>query len=913
MRHLLRHEATLGADRHDHRVLHLLRFHQAEDLGAEVLRPVGPADAAARHLAEAQVHAFDPRRIDEDLVERARQRQIGDLAALELDRDQRAGLPFLVGLEEIGADRRLHRIDEVTQDAVLVEALHILQFLLDAGDDLFLLGVALRGCRRARIEARVEQFDNVGDDDVVLHQRRPHVVLRIGHADLPQIARQRADKRDVAPAETAGKRQRVEAVILGGAAHHHQECGFQPRLALVELDRRAVATFQQHVVEPDVARAFVFGLDVEGALIDHAEAHVFQHRHALRQRQRPRKTPYFQAHRALLFLQPVVKIDAERPLLAQAFDHADVGRRHARRIGVLEAGGKGVAIAREQPARCFRRVGQRQRLRQPISPGADDVGDRVFQRHPIDVRGRPAGAADDEVHPHQRAFGEERIERRDVADKGACQIVADFRADMAVVAFARHEYQHRDKTVEAVAPRQNAHARPLVELHDGERKLVKRVLVDLEQFVARIMFEHVGERLAEMARRIKAGARLDIGDLAAQIRNVVRRARIGGGGEQADDTKFADQVAGGIEAFDADVIEIDAPVHVRVDIGLGDDQRPRLFEKRHDLRRDLEQLLAAAQHAQLARTHDAEPAVEVRLQVVAVEDIVAHADKGEIVGEQPFEEFDRFRDLIHRQRRRIGLQLGDDGVDALAHRPPVLHRKPHLAEHRLQRLHDGFAQRLVFDRIDVNVDETFARAASGIRRAESGELAGRVALDAEDRMRDQPHGEMPLGQLTHHRVEQERHVVVDDLDHRDRFAIAGGFERQRLEADLRRARLALAEEIPRRARRASPDRRRRNARRPQGTARAKSCARKLSGMVRWLPDSAAPACSMVRRAVLSTSSPEVRASMRSSRWQGRSVEADGSLHLPQRGVESNTPFGDAVVTAVLRLRSLLSQGNALTG
>ena len=85
---MFRHEAALGADRHDHGVLDLLRLDQAEDFGAEILRPVGPADAAARDLAEAQVHAFDARRIDEDLVERPRQRQAVDLAAVELDRDQ---------------------------------------------------------------------------------------------------------------------------------------------------------------------------------------------------------------------------------------------------------------------------------------------------------------------------------------------------------------------------------------------------------------------------------------------------------------------------------------------------------------------------------------------------------------------------------------------------------------------------------------------------------------------------------------------------------------------------------------------------------------------------------------------------------------------------------------------------------
>src|SRR5262245_30857129 len=60
-RQALWHKAALGADRHDHGVLDLLRFHEAEDLGAEILRPVGPAQATARNLAEAQVNTFDTR------------------------------------------------------------------------------------------------------------------------------------------------------------------------------------------------------------------------------------------------------------------------------------------------------------------------------------------------------------------------------------------------------------------------------------------------------------------------------------------------------------------------------------------------------------------------------------------------------------------------------------------------------------------------------------------------------------------------------------------------------------------------------------------------------------------------------------------------------------------------------------
>ena len=62
-------EAALRAHRHDDGVLDLLRLDQAQDLGAEVLAPVGPAKAAARHLSEAQMDPFHARAVDEDLAQ----------------------------------------------------------------------------------------------------------------------------------------------------------------------------------------------------------------------------------------------------------------------------------------------------------------------------------------------------------------------------------------------------------------------------------------------------------------------------------------------------------------------------------------------------------------------------------------------------------------------------------------------------------------------------------------------------------------------------------------------------------------------------------------------------------------------------------------------------------------------------
>ena len=225
----------------------------AEDFGAEILRPVGPANAAAGHFAKSQMHAFDTRRIDENLIQRPRQRHIVELAARELDRDQFLRLAVVIKLIEVGADRGLHRVDEAAQDAILVEAVDCLQRGLDRGGDG---GLARRAfvCEHAemRVEADVEQSHDLRRDAGVLAQRRPHVVLRKRHADLAQKARQRADQRDIAPDQPGRQHQRVIAVILGASAHDGEEAALDLFPSASRSNGWPRCAFQRHVMEPDV-------------------------------------------------------------------------------------------------------------------------------------------------------------------------------------------------------------------------------------------------------------------------------------------------------------------------------------------------------------------------------------------------------------------------------------------------------------------------------------------------------------------------------------------------------------------------------------------------------------------------------------------------------------------------------------
>ena len=146
----------------------------------------------------------------------------------------------------------------------------------------------------ARIEAQLEQLHDLGGDLLVLDQRVRHVALRIGHADLPQEARERAHQRHVAPHQPGRQHERVVAVVLGAAAHDDQEGAFELLLDGVEIERAAAGALDRHVVEPDVGLLGGADRDLVGLLVDDAKAHVLEHGHALRQRDRPIEAPHFE-------------------------------------------------------------------------------------------------------------------------------------------------------------------------------------------------------------------------------------------------------------------------------------------------------------------------------------------------------------------------------------------------------------------------------------------------------------------------------------------------------------------------------------------------------------------------------------------------------------------------------------------
>ena len=218
------------------------------------------------------MHRLEPRRVDEDLAQRPRQRHAVDFSAVELDGDLVLHPAILAELIEVRAHRGLNGVDEMADDAVLVEALDLGQIVEDLLHERRFADGTLAGRRpEPRIEADMEQRGDLGGDRAMPRECRPQIVLRIGHADLPQIARQGAQHGDVAPRQAGREHQRVEAVVLGQPAHHHQEAGLEMRLGVAEIDLGAVGAHQRqgegHVVQPEIGRVAAERLGVIGRRI----------------------------------------------------------------------------------------------------------------------------------------------------------------------------------------------------------------------------------------------------------------------------------------------------------------------------------------------------------------------------------------------------------------------------------------------------------------------------------------------------------------------------------------------------------------------------------------------------------------------------------------------------------------------
>ena len=270
-RRALHHEPALRTGGHDDRVLHDLRLHQPEDLGTEVLTPIAPAQAATGDAAVAQVHALHARRAHPDLVHRARQRQIGHLRGVELERDDVAMAGVGAGPEGVGAQRGVNEREQCTQGAVVVEARHGIEGRHHLGAqrrDVGRIGPVVRWR-----ELRGEQLHQLCGDAGVPGERGLDVLLAEREPDLAQVARVGAQHFHIAGRQPGEQHQPVEAIDLDGVGELGHERGLHLGARLVG-EHHALGQFDPDVVHPHRR----LEREVERPLVDGAEAEVVEQR-----------------------------------------------------------------------------------------------------------------------------------------------------------------------------------------------------------------------------------------------------------------------------------------------------------------------------------------------------------------------------------------------------------------------------------------------------------------------------------------------------------------------------------------------------------------------------------------------------------------------------------------------------------
>ena len=266
-RRALEHEAALRPDRDDQRVLDHLGLHQAEDLGAEVLAAVRPADPAPRHPAAPQVDPLDPRRVDEDLELRSWQRKNRNQGGVELERQVEMRLALRIELERVGADGGADNAQEAAQDPVLVEARDGVERLVDLGRD----PLRPRGVGAFGVQARGEQLDQQPRDVGVGEDRALDVGVREADPALAQVLGDGADDRDLPSGQGGGQDQAVQPIVLELAARDAEERVVQEVAHALEVLRVGL---EPEVVDPH--RTAALGRDLVGALVGHLGPQVLE-------------------------------------------------------------------------------------------------------------------------------------------------------------------------------------------------------------------------------------------------------------------------------------------------------------------------------------------------------------------------------------------------------------------------------------------------------------------------------------------------------------------------------------------------------------------------------------------------------------------------------------------------------------
>jgi hypothetical protein len=330
---------------------------------------------------------------------------------------------------------------------------------------------------------------------------------------------------------------------------------------------------------------------------------------------------------------------------------------------------------------------------------------------------------------------------------------------------------------ERVPPGEQADPVPFLEGEDPERRVVQLGRGDLEQLEARQCFDDLGQRLGVVGGRGEAGPLLDLGHRPPQDGNLDGRGLVHRRRVEPEEASLPDDAAVGVVALDPDVVERRRAVDGGAGRRLGEDEGHGRRRRPAQLGRDAGEAAGGAGRAGVrVRPEDAEPAGRIGPQraavLVADEVVVPVAEEDVVVVGHETEEVAGLGTVFSGDtpeppgsgllaRRQVFLELGGQVEGVGAHGRPVLHGGTDVFEDGeeigLQALHPlaGWLP------VDLDVDERL-----GDPCTDTGESAVAVAGHGDDGMNDQVQPAALTDERHGDRVEQEGHVVDDDLDDR---------------------------------------------------------------------------------------------------------------------------------------------------
>ena len=504
----LRDEPAFGSHGHDDGVLDHLCLHQAEDLGAEVLPAIRPADSAACDLAGTQVHSFDPRAVHEHLVRWSRRRQVRDARGVELEGEPRLGSTVGVELVVVRPHGRADEDAEPAQHPVLVEAGNLLELLVEQ------LAALPHELVTTAIEIGVESGPEHVDDETRCPRVGAEGVLVVGlaegAADLAEVAAVRPKHGDFPPREARGQHEGVEAVALGVAFPRRDERLLE---GMASVTARTGASWepQPEVVDPRSQAAIT--ADLVGPLVHDGDPEIVEQRQHVGERDRLACAEQLHPHRALVGFEGSVEVDRQaRP--ETTLEPVDVVDSYCRSMVLTVGARKRVAVEVEQLEAGGFAVVLHERCTELLAPPSGDVGDTVLERVEVNVDDRRRVGEDDHVHARQDSAADLAVEHALRGVVGVEEQILDAPTDLGAVTISRHEHEARGVPAIDVSPGEQLDPLAFPQVQDALGDPRQVIDIGVEQLVAWITFENRQQRRTVVSRRTMAEPFEDRLDLA---------------------------------------------------------------------------------------------------------------------------------------------------------------------------------------------------------------------------------------------------------------------------------------------------------------------------------------------------------------------------------------------------------------